>query len=322
MRRKIFPIILLAAAVCLGGCGKEEQERKELHMFEETSVMEEWKESLPQTQGEIQSEAIRGLSVEKGGEEVFTVAYAPKEYKSSFAYWEITAPYPSQATVNTETLYTLLGSLDGLQLAADDSGKTAQETGIADSDTYITIAVSSTGGDEADSLLRLQLGDSDGNGHVYAQAEGTDVTGLLPETAADMLLSIDPYNYILKIPVLPDIATVSDIEVEKDGELYTMSFKDGEYRMDAKKADEEEYNAAYQKLLGVLLTGEIPEGGAVDTEQDALLAVRFFRSTEEASDIEMTFYPYDDSSAAVCINGTAYFLADRDEVESLGGEFF
>lgn len=323
MKKNVFFVTLLAGILCLSGCGTGNQERKDLNIFEEESVMQEWKDTLPVSEGAVQSGAIRGLSVESDGEEVFTVAYAPKEYKSSFAWWEITAPYPAQTTVNTETLYALLGQLDGLELSADDSGKTAEETGISDSESYITIVLSSDEQEqEADSVLRFRIGDSDGNGHVYAAAEGSDTVGLLPETAVSALLSVDPYNYILKIPVLPDISTVSDVEVEKSGELYTMSLKDGEYMMDSREVDEEEYNTAYQTLLGILITGELPEGEERDTEEEPILTVRFFRNTDEASDIEVVYYPYDDSHAAISINDTQFFLADLEEVENVCEEFF
>lgn len=315
--------MLLAGILCLSGCGTEEQERKELNIFEEDSAMKEWKDTLPVSEGAVQSGAVRGLSVENDGEEVFTVAYSPREYKSSFAWWEITAPYPAQTTVNTETLYTLLGQLDGLELAEDDSEKTAEEAGISDSGSSITIVQSRDEQQaEADSILRFRIGDSDGSGHVYAAVEDSDTVGLLPETAVSALLSVDPYNYILKIPVLPDISTVSDVEVEKSGELYTMSLKDGEYRMDSRQVDEEEYNTAYQKLLGILITGELPEGEAAGTEEEPILTLRFFRNTDEASDIEVVYYPYDDSHAAISINDTEFFLADLDEVENVCEEFF
>lgn len=323
MRKNIFFTALLAGILCLSGCGTGNQERKELNIFEEESVMQEWKDTLPASEGAVQSGAIRGLSVENDGEEVFTVAYSPKEYKSSFAWWEITAPYPAQMTVNTETLYTLLGQLDGLELAEDDSGKTAEEAGISDSGSSITIVQSRDEQQaEADSILRFRIGDSDGSGHVYAAVEDSDTVGLLPETAVSALLSVDPYNYILKIPVLPDISTVADVEVEKSGELYTMSLKDGEYRMDSRQVDEEEYNTAYQKLLGILITGELPEGEAAGTEEEPILTLRFFRNTDEASDIEVVYYPYDDSHAAISINDTEFFLADLDEVENVCEEFF
>lgn len=315
--------MLLAGILCLSGCGTEEQERKELNIFEEDSAMQEWKDTLPVSEGAVQSGAVRGLSVENDGEEVFTVAYSPREYKSSFAWWEITAPYPAQTTVNTETLYALLEQLDGLELAEDDSGKTAEEAGISDSGSSITIVQSRDEQQaEADSILRFRIGDSDGSGHVYAAVEDSDTVGLLPETAVSALLSVDPYNYILKIPVLPDISTVSDVEVEKSGELYTMSLKDGEYRMDSRQVDEEEYNTAYQKLLGILITGELPEGEAAGTEEEPILTLRFFRNTDEASDIEVVYYPYDDSHAAISINDTEFFLADLDEVENVCEEFF
>lgn len=323
MKKRLFPIVFLAGILCLTGCGKEEQERKELNIFEEASIMQEWKETLPESVGEVKSAAVRGLSVEKEGEEVFTVAYAPKEYKSSFAYWEITAPYTSQATVNTETLYSLLGQLDGLELSEDTTGKTFEETGISDSETYITLAQSSDEqGEEADSVLRFRIGDSDGNGHVYAAAGDSETAGLLPESVANILLSVDPYNYILKIPVLPDITTVSDVEVEKSGELYTMSLKDDQYVIDSREVEEEEYNTAYQKLLGILITGELPEGEQPDTEDEPLLTVRFFRNTDKASDIEVVYYPYDNSHAMISINDNSFFLADMEEVESVCDELF
>lgn len=101
MKKNVFCVMLLAGILCLSGCGTEEQERKELNIFEEDSAMKEWKDTLPVSEGAVQSGAVRGLSVENDGEEVFTVAYSPREYKSSFAWWEITAPYPAQTTVNT-----------------------------------------------------------------------------------------------------------------------------------------------------------------------------------------------------------------------------
>lgn len=322
MTKKIFAAALLAAAVCLTGCAKEEQQKKEMNIFREPSVMQEWMESLPKTDGQIHAESIRGVSVESGSEEVFNVAYSPKEYKSSFAYWEMSAPYPCQTTVNTETFYTLLGSLDEMQLLECASQETQENTGISDSGDYITVALSSSGEDAADEIVRYHIGQSDGNGHVYASAEGSGEVGLLPEEKVSALLNADPYDYILKVPVLPDITTVSDVEAEKGEELYTMSSRDGKYQINSKDAEQEEYSQAYQKLLGVLITGKLPDGYRAGTDEEPLLTVRFFRNIKEASDIEVSYYPYDDSSAAVCINGTEYFLADRSEIENLAEELF
>lgn len=323
MKKNVFSAVLLAGILCLTACGAKDRERKELNIFQETAAMNEWKSTLPQAKEAVQSGVIRGLSVEKEGREIFTVAYAPKSYKSSFAYWEITAPYSSQATVNTETLYSLLGQLDGMELLADDSGKTAEEMGIADSQNYITFALSEDDQTaQASSILRFRIGEKDGNGHVYASEENSGATGLLPETTVTALLSVDPFQYILKIPVLPDISTVSEVEVEREGELHTMSAKSGEYAIDSREVDEEEYNGAYQVLLGVLITDEFPEGKEIDKEEEPLLKVRFFRNTEEASDIEVVYYPYDDDRAAVSINDTDFFLTDLEEVENVCSEFF
>lgn len=144
----------------------------------------------------------------------------------------------------------------------------------------------------------------------------------MPESAADTLLSIDPYDYILKIPVLPNITTVSSVEVESAKGLYTMSAQDGTYRMDSHKADEEEYNEAFQRLLNILIAGELPEKGEEDTQKEPILTVRFFRNTEEASDIEVIYYPYDEEYVEINVNGSSFFLAERKEVESLCEYFF
>lgn len=321
MKKQIFSITVLVCILLLAGWEKEE--RKELHISEEDSVMEEWIRELPPFEGKIQSEAIRGISVEKDGEELFTAAYEPKDYKLSFDYWEITAPYTSLSTVNTETLYTLLGQLDGLEITGEEEGKTLDETGIADSKTYITLALSNKEeGEEADSVWRLCIGDKDGKGNIYVSEGDKDTAGLLPESAADTLLSIDPYDYILKIPVLPNITTVSSVEVESAKGLYTMSAQDGTYRMDSHKADEEEYNEAFQRLLNILIAGELPEKGEEDTQKEPILTVRFFRNTEEASDIEVIYYPYDEEYVEINVNGSSFFLAERKEVESLCEYFF
>lgn len=323
MKKLIFSIMFLAISLSLASCEKNTEERKELHILQESSDMQEWIRNLPSHEGPVYSEEIRGLSVEKDGSEIFTVAYAPEEYKLSFNYWEITSPYTSQATVNTETLYALLGQLDGLEITENDTGNLPEDTGLDDSKTYITIALSSDGQkEEADSVLRLRLGKTDGDGHIYVSDRESSEVGLLEKSIADILLSVDPYDYILKIPVLPDITTVDTVEVEKSGKLYIMSSEDGEYTMDGRKTEEEEYNKAFQNLLNILITGEMQEGEEPDIQEEPVLTVRFFRNTEEASDIEVKYYPYDDSHVAVSVNGETSFLADLDEVENLCGLFF
>ena len=67
MKKNVFFVMLLAGILCLSGCGTEEQERKELNIFEEDSAMKEWKDTLPVSEGAVQSGAVRGLSVENDG---------------------------------------------------------------------------------------------------------------------------------------------------------------------------------------------------------------------------------------------------------------
>ena len=343
-RRKgaAFPVVSAAArliagvsftaALALSGCGETEHQRKELNIVEHTSLMEKWKDELPADgMAEVASASVRGLSLERGEEEIFTVAYEPGEYKPSYDYWELDAPYSSMTTVNTETLYELFGQIDGLALTPDTSGKTAEESGVADSDRSVAIALDSTGDETPETVLRFTVGDSDNKGNYYVQAEGSEQISLVPSGAVDVLFEVEPYDYILKLPVLVDITSVSDVEVEKDGKLYTMSAGDGEYRINGRKAEEEEYNTAYQKLMGVFLAGEIPDGeqdkeqserksqrqGKESSSGDEILTIRFFRNTADASDVEVIYSTYDDRYASVSVNGESYFLAEMEEVEAL-----
>lgn len=315
----------LAAALVLSGCGEEAQQRKELHIIEHTSMMEGWKEMLPADEtAEVTAASVRGLSVESEGGEMFTVAYEPAEYKPTYDYWEMDAPYSSLTTVNTEALYRLFGQIEGLALTPDPSGKTTEEAGITDSKRSIVVALDGTDDDTPETVLEFTVGDNDGEEHYYAQAEGSSQISLVPSAMVDLLFDLEAYDYILKLPALVDITSVSDVEVEKDGKVCTLSAADGEYRIDGKKVEEEEYNTMYQNLMGVLLASEMPdeEKDSGQETEDEILSIRFFRNTEEASDVEVIYSSYDDEYAAVSVNGETDFLAELEEVEALCGAYF
>ena len=96
---------LMLAVACTAGCsGGSGEEKVEVTIREEQTQLGTWQEELEQdtTDQAVLSESIRGMSVQKDGEEVFAVSYEPRDYKESYDYWSISIPYHSMPSVNTE----------------------------------------------------------------------------------------------------------------------------------------------------------------------------------------------------------------------------
>lgn len=325
MKRRIISAAVLMGFVCLGlaGCQSDEYTRQELNITEDTYEITAWKEELPdQTDYSINADYIRGISIEDNGQEVFTVSYEPQDYKEAYDYWEVSVPYDSSVTPNTEELYNLFENLAAIRLTEDTSGITFDEAGLTDTARKVCLALTSDGSDAPDSMLRLSVGSEDGSGNYYASLAGSDQVFIFPGSAVDALFGINPFEYILKIPVLVDTKTVSSIEISQGDKLYTMSVGDQGYVMDGHEVEEDEYNETYVKLLDVFIKEELPEEESVSEDTQPLLDIRFFRNTDDVSDVEISYYPYDDESAVISVNGAQYFLANLEDVENLADEFF
>ena len=105
--------LLLAAVWCLCGCGVPKgNQMEEVQIRDLENHLEEWQQELPKDteHGGVGANAIRGLKVQKEGRTIFAVSYEPREGKETFDYWDISVPYHSLVSVNTEELYNLLGT--------------------------------------------------------------------------------------------------------------------------------------------------------------------------------------------------------------------
>lgn len=318
-------ISLLSAGMVLTGCQKADQENsRDLRVWEETSHMEEWQEKLEQDDGQetLTANAIRGLSVEKDGEILFSVSYEPKTYKETFDFWSIAVPYEGMVSVDTENLYELLETAAQLP-CVPVSGISSGEAGTEGSQTSLLIAYNGEqeegekGGADPTKTRKILVGNQDGDGNYYVEIEGGNSICQVSQLWLDTILELDPYQYILKIPFLVGIDTVEQVNVSIGDDTLQMQRDEADCRIDGREVEESEYNTLYNQLMSVLISGQVQEKPVDSDQRTPVLQMQFFRNTENAPDVEVTYYEYDEEHMSINVNGKEFFLADREDVENL-----
>ncbi len=267
--------------------------------------------------------SIRRFSIVKDGEEVFQIKQEPADYKMDFDYWEITNPYDEIATVNTENMYEMFGVLVDFDLSNGVDAADA-DTGLDKTQTYFTVDFVNTVNDDnaretqdADATATILIGNTDDNGDYYACVKGyEDAVYLLSKESVNSLLELKPFNLILKIPALVNIDTLDSVDMTIGKKTYTMKLDGGDYKFGKKTVKKEKFTELYQALQSVMLDSEIEETKDA-AEKEEVLTVTFHRNTEEAPEVNLKYYTYDDTYDSVEINGTERFLVKSEDVDAL-----
>ena len=341
-------IMILGLAVSLGagslyGCenAQEEEHTENTEGLEETgknadetteetsedsSLSEEKPETVQAEHPQFVSDGIRKVVLVENGEEIFKLSNEPAGYKMDFDYWEILNPYDETVTVNTETMYELFDVLCGLDFQAPVAVDAEMDTGIADSTTSITLDFVDTMDitkakqtDYADKTATILLGNEDGAGNRFAAVEGyEDQIYKLSASTIDSIFGLDPFYYILKIPVLINIETVERIDIQVGEKSYEMQVDaaKGEYRLGKKEVEKTKFTTLYQEICGIMLADEA-EKEKITKEGDPELEITFHRNSEKYPKIQMSYYMYDETYDLVDVNGNSYFLVKAEDVENL-----
>ena len=251
--------------------------------------------------------SIRRFSIVKDGEEVFQIKQEPADYKMDFDYWEITNPYDEIATVNTENMYEMFGVLAAFDLSNGvDAANT--DTGLDNTKTYFTVDFVNTVNDDtaketqdADATATILIGNTDENGDYYACVKGyEEAVYMLSKESVNSLLELKPFNLILKIPALVNIDTLGSADMT----------------IGKKTVKKEKFTELYQALQSIMLDSEVEETkDAADKEE--VLTVTFHRNTEEAPEVTLKYFAYDDTYDSLEINGTERFLVKAEDVDAL-----
>lgn len=321
---------LCLAALLLAGCGDakttQSEEKAEAGKQTETSKLPEKSETEPVENPAFIQDGIRKVVLTEDGEEIFHLSKEPANYKMDFDYWEILNPYDETMTVNTEEMYGLFDILCQMNLQTPIEIEAGIDTGIEDSSTSIFLEFVNTQDEEkakstlyADAEAEIILGNEAGEGNRFAAVKGFEnQVYKLPTVLLESVYELNPYDYILKIPVLVNIETVESIELSMSDKTYEMSVdaQKQEYQLGKKKVEKEDFTTLYQALSSVMLAGQPEEERLKETNQ-ALLTVTYNRNQDTAPQISVSYYEYDDTYALVKINDTQSFLVKKADVETL-----
>lgn len=339
--RKILRKLMLLGIVTsltaggLSGCGQETKAEAESQEKMEKAETEKGKSEAEPAEDKPTAavtehpqfipDGVRRLVLTEDGSEIFDLSKEPADYKMDFDYWEILNPYDEIVTVNTETMYSLFDMLKEMDLTTPAAVEDGVDTGVADTTTTMTIDFVNTQDADtakqtkyADSTATLLIGSADGQGSRYVAVKGyEDAVYKIPSALLDSVYGLNPFDYILKIPALINIDTVKSVEIQSGGKTYTMEPDGDRYKMNGKKAEKEDFTAVYQALLNVMLDSEIEEGSLPEGDREEKLRVVYKRNTDDAPEVELVYYPYDDTYDSVSINGRERFLVKAADVDAL-----
>lgn len=315
LTRKIFILVagVFLTSVTLSGCFGTEEVKK-------SRVLEisEYPKFI--------ADGIRKVILVENGEEIFCLSNEPQEYKMNFDYWEILNPYDENVTVNTEMMYELFHILCSWDFQTPVAVEDGVDTGISESNTRITVEfVNTTDTSEAkstayaDKTATIILGNEDGMGNRFAAVQGFE--DQIYKVSAETIRSVygvDPFSFVLKIPVLVNIDTVKRVEIETEKKTYDMQVdsKAGEYYFDGKPVKKETFTSIYQEICATMLVAEA-DTEQVDTSQDPDITVTFYRNQDKYPEIKVEYFSYDIKHDLVQVNGNAYFLVNAEDVKQL-----
>lgn len=332
-------IVILGLSVSLGmsgvyGCGNTEETKgktksasgesqETAENAEESSQVQEEKPEITQAEHpQFVADGIRRVVLVEEGQEIFNLSNEPAGYKMDFDYWEILNPYDETVTVNTEAMYDLFDVLCGLDFQAPVAVDAEMDTGIADSQTSITLdfvntldATQAKQTDYADKTATIILGSEDGAGNRFAAVQGfEDQIYKLSASTIDSIFGLDPFSYILKIPVLVNIDTVESLEIQAGKKSYEMNVDsvNGEYQFGNKDVEKTDFTTIYQEICSIMLEEE-----KITKEEEPGLKITFHRNSEEYPEIQVAYYSYDDTYDLLEVNGNSYFLVNAEEVDNL-----
>ena len=124
-----------------------------------------------------------------------------------------------------------------------------------------------------------------------------------------ILLDIGSYQSVQRIEI-----AVNEHFIGK--KTYTMKLDGSDYKFGKKTVKKEKFTELYQALQSIMLDSEVEETkDAADKEE--VLTVIFHRNTEEAPEITLKYFAYDDTYDSLEINGTERFLVKAEDVDAL-----
>mgnify|MGYP007121846881 CR=1 FL=1 len=288
--------------------------------WQETDSIAEWESSLMAgSLHELRAEAVRGVSVVRGGMPLFAVSYEPRSYKNSFDCWAVSVPYKSLAAVDTEAMYDYFHVLAELELTPVED-TTQGQAGTESSEDTIFVAYykeqTAQGGlAEPDRGIFYRFGSRNGDGDYYVEAAGQLWTA--DGSAVEKLFGVNPYDCILKVVSVVSVDSVSRVEITHSGENHELQVRDDAFSVDGKTMKSEDFYVLYSELMSIFIEKELPDDYDTDRERELLMGITYRRNTREAPAVVQRYYAYDEEYAVAQVNGAEFFLVKRAALNKL-----
>lgn len=287
------------------------------------------KEEIPEM------ESISSVSV--NNEDTLDIVYAEDSgycYSDAYTYYlKDGESYQNLDNENTESMFTTLSEFsweECVDYYAEDSELSSY--GLDEPDAEVSIVYTpaeeeddSENADSDEQTFSYEVGTADGA--YYAKLTDSNIVYSISEDVYNA--AVDAAYDELKPDevVLLDWDTVDSVEIELDGNVYTVdieSNEDDEYTYTFGDSEIE-----FQDVLDQLSDITIPEESTEDDEtsvpeeEPALsnnkteLSLTFHRNTEEYSTVEVVFYQYNGSYCIAALNGDELNYVDRSAVVNL-----
>lgn len=287
------------------------------------------KEEIPEM------ESISSVSV--NNEDTLDIVYAEDSgycYSDAYTYYlKDGESYQNLDNENTESMFTTMSEFaweECVDYYAEDSELSSY--GLDEPDAEVSIVYTpaeeeddSENADSDEQTFSYEVGTADGA--YYAKLTDSNIVYSISEDVYNA--AVDAAYDELKPDevVLLDWDTVDSVEIELDGNVYTVdieSNEDDEYTYTFGDSEIE-----FQDVLDQLSDITIPEESTEDDEssvpeeEPALsnnkteLSLTFHRNTEEYSTVEVVFYQYNGSYCIAALNGDELNYVDRSAVVNL-----
>ena len=287
------------------------------------------KEEIPEM------ESISSVSV--NNEDTLDIVYAEDSgycYSDAYTYYlKDGESYQNLDNENTESMFTNMSEFaweECVDYYAEDSELSSY--GLDEPDAEVSIVYTpaeeeddSENADSDEQTFSYEVGTADGA--YYAKLTDSNIVYSISEDVYNA--AVDAAYDELKPDevVLLDWDTVDSVEIELDGNVYTVdieSNEDDEYTYTFGDSEIE-----FQDVLDQLSDITIPEESTEDDEtsvpeeEPALsnnkteLSLTFHRNTEEYSTVEVVFYQYNGSYCIAALNGDELNYVDRSAVVNL-----
>ena len=276
-------------------------------------------------------------SVFVNNEDTLDIVYAEDSgycYSDAYTYYlKDGESYQNLDNENTESMFTTMSEFaweECVDYYAEDSELSSY--GLDEPDAEVSIVYTpaeeeddSENADSDEQTFSYEVGTADGA--YYAKLTDSNIVYSISEDVYNA--AVDAAYDELKPDevVLLDWDTVDSVEIELDGNVYTVdieSNEDDEYTYTFGDSEIE-----FQDVLDQLSDITIPEESTEDDEtsvpeeEPALsnnkteLSLTFHRNTEEYSTVEVVFYQYNGSYCIAALNGDELNYVDRSAVVNL-----